>query len=173
MTNEYIVVGHFEYVDDTQKAIAELRKDGIDQLELFTPYPNHDLEDEMYRNQKRSPVRMITLTGAVTGCLGAFLMTSWMSVDWPLRVSAKPLLSYPAFVIIAFECTILIGSIFNLLGMFHFSRIPHIFRTPGFRPNFTEGTFGLTARVSKDRSDAVKSKMEKLGAANVEVGYVR
>ena len=100
-------------------------------------------------------------------------MTCWMSIDYPVRVSAKPLISIPAFVVIGFECTILLGSIFNMLGMFHFSRIPNFFRFPGHRPNFSSGTFGLTVRAPKDKTEALKEMFEKGGAELVEVQYVR
>lgn len=173
MSVDYMVVGHFEYVDDTEKAIEAVKAAGIDDFELYSPVPNHDLEEVIYRGKVRSPVRMFTLLGGLTGCLGAFLMTSWMSIDWPLRTSAKPIVSIPAFVIIAFECTILLGAIFTLIGMFHNSRIPDLFRAPGYRPQFTENIFGLVARVPKDQADSVKQQFVDCGAQEVEVQYVR
>ena len=173
MSADYLVVGHFKFIDDTRSAVAAMRDRGNDRFELFSPFPNHDLEDEVYKGKKRSPVRYFTLSGAVAGCLLAFLMTIWMSVDYPLRTSAKPLISIPAFVVIAFECTILIGALANLLSMFHFSRIPDLFRSPGFKPEFTKGTFGLTVRVAKDQTDELKAEFEKFGAHKVEVEYVR
>lgn len=173
MSADYLVVGHFENVDDTQEAIRSLRKGGDSSIELFTAFPNHDLEEEMFKGQKRSNVRRFVLAGGLLGLTGAFLMTIWMSLDYPVRVSAKPLVSIPAFVVIGFECTVLIGCICNLLGMFHFSRIPWPFRVPGHRPVFSEGTFGLTARVTKERAEAAKELMERCGAHLVEVQYVR
>lgn len=170
-----VVVGHFKFLDDTKQAIVRLREKGVGfkQIELFTPFPSHELEEELYRFEKRSPVRRFTILGGVLGCLGAFLMTCWMSIDYPVRVSAKPLISIPAFVVIAYECTILIGSIFNIGSMFHFSRIPSFFKSAGFRPEFTEGTFGLTVRVDKERAEDFKGLLRDSGAHEVEVQYVR
>ncbi len=173
MGAEYIVIGHFKYVDDTKSAIVALRESGVSNLQLFSPVPNHELEDELYKGRKPSGVRLFVLFGALFGCLGAFLMTTWMSIDWPLRTSAKPAISIPAFVVIAFECTVLIGCIMNLLGMFHHARLPAILGFPAFRPNFTSGTFGLVARVEKERSDQVAEKLKSLGAQKIETQYVR
>ena len=173
MSNDYLVIGHFRHLDDTRAAIIKMRELDEKSVELFTPFPQHDLEEEMYRGKPRSPVRIFTLTGAITGCLCAFLMTIWMSIDYPVRVSAKPLVSIPAFIIIAYECTILFGSIFNMLSMFHFSRIPYLFRMPGHRPEFSSGTFGLTIKVPKDRTDSLEKTLNELGAEKVEVQYVR
>ena len=173
MSSDHIVIGHFKHVDATRSAIRKLREMGKEQVELFTPFPNHDLEDEMYFQKPRSPVRRVTLVGAITGCLGAFLMTSWMSLDYPVRVSAKPLVSIPSFVVIAFECTILIGALFNTGALLHFSRLPNIWRFAAYRPQFSAGTFGLTVRVEKSEADSLKEMFEKGGAEKVEVQYVR
>lgn len=173
MANDYIVIGHFKFIDDTQKAIRKLRELGKKQVELYSPFPNHDLEDEMYVDQPRSPVRRCTLAGALTGLAFAFLYTIWSSIDYPVRVSAKPLISIPAFVVIGFECTILFGALANVIAMFHFSRIPNLFRFPAHRPEFTNGTFGLTVRVPEGEAEAMKEVFEKGGAEKVEVQYVR
>ncbi len=171
---DYCVVGHFSSLEKARMAITALRADGYDRaLESYSPFPEHSLEEAMYSGKKRSPVRRATLLGGLCGCFGAFLMTCWMSVDYPLRVSAKPLISIPSFVIIGFECTILLGGIITLLAMFHFSRIPNLFPSAGYRKEFSAGTFGLVLRVEKEKSDTARLKMESLGADQVEVEYVR
>lgn len=173
MSAQYLVIGQFKYVDDTKTAISCLKAKGVRDFRLYSPVPNHELEEEIYKGKRRSSVRMFTLLGGITGCLGAFLMTIWMSLDWPLRTSAKPVIAIPSFVVIGFECTVLLGCIFTLIGMLHFSRIPNIFRCPGYRPDFTKNLFGLVARVSKEDADSIKGEFEKCGAAFVEVEYVR
>lgn len=173
MSAEYLVIGHFDFIDDTQSAISKLREEGFEDLKLYSPIPQHDLEDEMYKGKPRSNVRRFTLVGGLSGCTLAFLMTIWMSMDWPLRTSAKTIISIPAFVVVAFECTILLGGIFTLIGMLHYCRVPNFFRAPGFRPNFNEGTFGLTVRVAKEEVTKAKELLGSLGAGKVEEEYVR
>lgn len=173
MASDQAVIGHFKYIGETQSAISSLRDKGYEEVELYSPFPCHELDDEMHVGKPRSGVRRFTLLGGLAGCLGAFLMTCWMSVDYPVRTSAKPLMSIPAFVVIAFECTILIGAISTLVGMLHNSRIPNFFRMPAHRPEFTKGTFGLTVTVAEDQVDAAKQDMQSLGAREVEVQYVR
>jgi len=172
-TPDTVVIGHFDFLDDTMNTVRKLREGKFDGVEVFSPFPNHDLEDEVYYGKPRSPVRRFTLLGATTGCLGAFLMTTWMSMDYPLRTSAKTVVSIPAFVVIAFECTILLGGLFTLLSMFHFSRIPNLSFFQHYRPNFSEGTFGVTVRVEKAKAEALKKEFEAQGAKLVEVQYVR
>lgn len=173
MSAEYSVIGHYKYVDDVVSTIRQIRSLGINDIEVFSPLPNHDIEDELYLHKPRSPVRFFTLLGATTGCLGAFFMTTWMSTDWPLRVSAKPIVSYPSFVVIAFECTILLGGLFTLFSMLGFNRLPNFFRKTTFRESFTGDTFGLTVRVQKEQAEAIEKELKALGAHLVEVQYVR
>lgn len=175
--NDYLVIGHFKFVDDTLKGIKRLKEMGHGEMELFSPVPNHELEDEIYKGKPRSPVRMFTLLGGLTGLCGAFLMTIWMSLDYPVRVSAKPLVSIPAFVVIGFECTILLGGIFTLLGLLHNCKLPDLlsgskFRE-GYRGVFTRDVFGLVARVPKDKTEGIKQVLNQCGAHEVEVQYVR
>jgi hypothetical protein len=171
--NEYVVVGHFEFVDDVIGAVAAVKNKSPKWYRVFSPFPCHEIEDEVYKGKARSPVRMFTLLGALTGVSGAFLMTIWMSIDYPLRTSAKEIISIPAFVVIGFECTILLGALFTLLSMFHFSRIPNLMRWPDFRPNFSEGTFGVTVRVPEAQKEVYKELLTSHGAHKVEVQYVR
>ena len=172
MSKNHIVIGQFKYLDDTLAAVEQLKSKGIE-FKTYAPFPSHELEDAVYENKPRSPVRFFTLLGGVTGCLGAVLMTSFMSVDYPLRVSAKPLLSYPAFSVIMFECTVLIGGIITLLSMFHFARIPNLSFWPDYRPVFSEGTFGITVRAEEAAAKDVRAILEKSGAQKVEVEYAR
>jgi hypothetical protein len=173
MNTEHLVIAHFRFLDDLNNAVRSSKSAGYEEIDVYSPMPHHDIEDTYWEGKPRSPVRMFTLLGGLSGCLGAFLMTSWMSTDYPIRTSAKTLISVPAFVVIAFECTILLGAIFTLLSMFHFSRIPNIKYNPGYRGEFSNGTFGLTVRTSKDKAEILAKELEGMGAAKVEVQYVR
>jgi len=167
-----LVVAEFQYLDDMVHAVEKLRDSGAD-FESYSPYPDHHIEDEKFKGKPRSPVRMVTLSGALFGCSAAFLMTSWMSIDYPIRVSAKPYLSYPAFIIPGFEWTVLFGGLFNLLAIFIFCNLPTIRFTPGYRPNFSDGTYGVVVKTTQEKSEELKKQLESLGARKVETEYSR
>jgi len=172
MSKDYYVIGTFSESGKAKAALKSLNERGLSaDSEYYAPFPEHHLEDEKFKGKKRSPVRRFTLLGATTGCLGAFLFTSWMSLDYPIRVSAKPYLSYPAFVVVAFECTILLAGIFTLLSMFHFSRLPNLSRPSGYRKPFSENMFGVTLRVSKSDASQYEELFTQHGAVSVELQY--
>jgi hypothetical protein len=167
-----IVVAQFKYLDDTVHAVAKLRDAGED-YEVYLPYPDHHVEHEYFKNKHKSPVRKMTLFGALTGCSLAFLMTTWMSIDYPIRVSAKPYLSFPAFVIPGFEWTILFGGLFNLLAIMIFSGVPRFRFVPGYRGQFSDGTYGISVKSTKEKADDLRKQLEGMGAQVVETEYSR
>jgi hypothetical protein len=48
-----------------------------------------------------------------------------------------------------------------------------VFAAPGFRPNFTEGTFGVVVKVPKSQSQQLESELKSFGADKVEIEYTR
>lgn len=159
-------MGVFSYVDDVLKAIRKAKDAQLD-YKVYSPVPNHDIEHETM--PQKSPVRFITGLGAVSGLAGGFFLAIWCSMDYPLRVSAKDIVSIPGFVVIGYECTILLGGIFTLLGLFHFCRLPNIFRKVGYDPRFSDDKFGVVVGCDKSEVDRVTAALTEAGAEEVEV----
>jgi hypothetical protein len=109
-------------VDATARTIERLRSAGIRRMTVFSPVPSHELEHALHAGE--SPVRIFTLVGGLTGAATGFAMATWMSLDWPLVVGGKPIISLPAWVIIAFELTILFGALSTVAGMLISARLP-------------------------------------------------
>jgi molybdopterin-containing oxidoreductase family membrane subunit len=106
--------------------LAELVKSGISpkNINIFTPYPVHEAEEIL--NIKTSPLRFFTLIGALSGLLFGFFFTSWTSIDWPIIRGGKPILSFPAFIIVAFELTVLFGGVISFIGYLLLSKLPSV-----------------------------------------------
>ncbi|RIL09683.1 MAG: hypothetical protein DCC75_05990 [Proteobacteria bacterium] len=160
------VVGVFSYLDDALKAVKEGQAAKSD-YRVYSPVPNHELEDATF--PQKSPVRLVTATGALTGLVCGFALAIWCSLDWPLRVSAKDIVSVPGFVVIGYECTILFGAIFTLLALFHFCKIPDILRKIGYDPRFSRDKFGVVIACDPSDVKEVQAKLKSSGADEVEV----
>ena len=148
------VLASFEYLDSTVDAIHELKKAGFKELTAFAPYPEHRIEEAL--GYKESPVRVWTLVGALTGTATGFALAIWTSMDWPLVTGGKPILSVPAYVVIAFELTIRFGALSTIIGLFWNARLPKVKRPVAYRPEFSAGHFGLYVAPGERISEAKK-----------------
>lgn len=166
MKGSKVVVGVYTYLDDILSAIESVKAKSLDYC-VYAPTYIHELEEAI--DKKRSNVRMISITGAITGLIGGFALAIWCGLDWPLRVSAKEVLAVPAYVVIGYECTILLGALSTLLAIFHFCRLPDLFRRPGYDPRFSHDKFGLVVGCEGDETDNMKSMLEKSGADEVSI----
>ncbi len=121
-----------EYKYDTQEAFLEkleaMTTAGVKPKTITTLTPFHIHEAEHILKTKPSELRFFTLFGALAGFFLSFAFILFTVFDWPLITGGKPLLSIPAFIIVAFECTILIGGIVSFMGFLHLNRLPDIKR---------------------------------------------
>ncbi len=115
------VLASFEHIDAACDTIRALRAKGHTKLTVYYSHPNHELEEACGHHQ--SPVRLFTLLGGLTGVTAAFSMQIWMNRDWPLVVGGKPIVAIPAFTIIGFELTVLVGALSTLFGVFILSAL--------------------------------------------------
>ena len=109
------VLASFEHIDAATDAIKALRAMGRKDLTVFSSHPNHELEEAL--ETPVSPVRLFTLIGGLTGTTAGATMTIWMNLDWPTLVGGKAIAAIPAFVVIMFELTILIGALSSVAGV--------------------------------------------------------
>jgi hypothetical protein len=160
------VLAIFEHVDTTIDAIHALKKDKR-KMTVITPVPNHEIADAIDTSQ--SPVRWFTLAGGIAGGSLGFLMCAWMSLDWPLITNGKEILSIPPFMVIVFECTVLIAGLTNLVAMLYFSGLPDLAMNEGYDPRFSEDRFGIWVPCGKDDAEKIAGTLRSHGAEEVRV----
>jgi hypothetical protein len=123
-------------------AASRAREAGYRKLEAFTPYPIDGLSQVIGFQKDR--VAMITLLGGfISGALGFFMQWYANVVDYPLNVGGRPDNSWPSFIIITFELTILGAALSAAVGMLALNRLPR-----PYHPAFNAVAF---SRASKDR----------------------
>ena len=152
------LLASYDYVDSAVNAIGELRAAGLKEITAYTPYPDHHIEEALGYDQ--SPVRVWALAGGLCGAAGGFALTSFTSMDWPLVTGGKPILSMPAYVIIAFEMAVLFGVLSTVIGFFVNSRLPYIKPMVVYDPDFSAGKFGVYVTVAADRLDRARGILQ-------------
>ncbi len=161
------VMGVFAYVDDAARAVRSLREAGHPDLSVFSPVPYHEIEAAL--EQRSSLVRWICFAGGLAGLTGGFALCIWTAYSWPLAVGGKELASLPPFVVIAYECMILLAGLFNLIGLFALGRLPQTKARAPYDPRFTEDRIGVWVPVSGDAAGAVEMLLRERGAEEVRV----
>ncbi len=89
---------------------AEKARDkNIEMYDVYTPFPVHGLDDAM--GIKRSFLPYVTFVAGTIGLIFAFGFQVWTSAfDWPMIIGGKPFISWPAFIPISFEVTVLFAA---------------------------------------------------------------
>ncbi|MBC7693290.1 MAG: DUF3341 domain-containing protein [Methylotenera sp.] len=135
------VVGFFESPEVLIHGMEKVRDAKYQCFDAFTPFPVHGLEHA--QGLKRSPLPFVTLFAGLTGFACAFGLQYWTSVvDWPINVAGKPLNSWPAFVPILFELTVLFAGLATVGAMFALNGLPNM-KKKSFDPGITRDRFAI------------------------------
>jgi hypothetical protein len=118
-------------VEATEKAYAE----GYRKMDAFTPYPIEELNDALHL--KKSVLPLIVLIGGLVGCFGGFFLQWYISVvHYPVVIGGRPLNSWPMFIPVTFELTVLCAALSAVLGMLALNGLPMphhpLFEVPRF-----------------------------------------
>ena len=151
-----VMVSVFKNEDDIVKATAAARKEGLEIVDVYTPYAIHGLDRAMGLPPSRLPWVTFLL-----GLFGAVTMTAfqyWASaVDWPINVGGKPWNSLPAFIPAIFEVTVLLGGVGTVVAFIVWA---------GLKPGGHSPLADL--RVTDDRFALVLGQTERYNRAKVE-----
>ena len=162
------VLGIFAHVDTTVRAIRELRAKGFQSISTYSPVPLEEVEEALTgHGLPKSPVRLFTLVGGLTGTASGFALTIWSSLKWELVVGGKPIVSIPPFVVIAFELTILLGGLCTLLGLLVTARLPRLGGSRRYDPRFTSDRFGVEVACAPDQVRTAEEILRRAGAEEV------
>ena len=167
------VVAEFGSPRALLNAAQTTKNAGYKKFDTYSPFPIHGMDKAM--GLKDSKLGIIVFCCAILGCTLGFGLQSWTAVEiYPFVVSGKPLLSWPAFVPITFEITILLSAFGAVFGMLALNRLPMLyhplFKSRHFKKFSCDGFFLAIEPESKD-FDLKKAKdfLSQCGGSNVEV----
>jgi molybdopterin-containing oxidoreductase family membrane subunit len=159
-------LGVFEYLDDAVAAARRLRAEGF-AVHAMSPTLYPELQEAA--DPGPSGVRWITLLGALLGILGGASLCIWTSLDWPLITGGKEIVSLAPYLVITFECMVLIGSLFNLGAMLLLGGLPGWAKSEGYDRRFSEDRIGLWVPVAPERAHQAEAVMKAEGAEETRV----
>lgn len=166
-TNAHGAVAYFKSSAEILQAAKAATAKGFKNVESYTPFPIHGMEDAL--RLKPSIVPWATFIGGFTGFCVALHLQIWTSAyDWPIIVGGKPFVSFPAFIPILFELTVLLAGLSTAGFMLFLNGLPNFNPNP-FDPRITDDRFALYIPFAGQQSSEVESFLNTLHAEKVSM----
>jgi hypothetical protein len=169
-------LAEFENPTELVEAAEKVYSEGYRKIDTYSPFPIEAASEAVGFHHTRLP--LIVLIGGLTGLATAFAMQYWISViDYPINVGGRPFNSWPAFVIVCFELTVLFSAISAVIGMFALNGLPMpyhpVFNVQRFVDASKDGFFlVIEATDPKFDADETENFLKALSPVGVwEVPY--
>jgi hypothetical protein len=169
----YGLMAEFTTADSVVAAAERAYEAGFRRMDAYSPYPVEGLAEAIGFTRNRLP--LIVLIGGLVGGLGAYSMMWFSSViHYPINVGGRPLHSWPAFIPITFELTVLGAAVSAVLGMLGLNGLPMphhpVFNVPGFALA-SRNRFFLCIQSDDPKFDPATTRqfLEELGPKLVSV----
>jgi len=165
------LLAEFETPEELVAAAERAREAGYRRMDAYTPFPIHGLSDAMGFRPTKLP--LVVLAGGIIGGASALAMM-WFSatIHYPLNVAGKPYASWPMFIPITFEVTVLCAALFAVFGMLGMNGLPMPYHPIFNAPRFafaSRDRFFLCIESLDALFDAEKTRvfLSRLGAREV------
>jgi len=139
-TAVYGLMAEFDNPTSLVAATQRAHDAGYRRMDAYSPFPIEELHEALGARHTRLP--LLVLLGGLCGCIGGYALEYWSSViAYPLNIGGKPLHSWPAFIPVTFETTILVAALTCVLGMLALNGLPQ-----PYHPVFNVPRFALASR---------------------------
>jgi len=170
-TGIYGVMAEFDNPTALVKATRAVSDQGYRKVDAYTPFPIEELTDILHLHKNKLP--LIVLIGGIIGGLSGYILQYFITVIYfPINIGGRPLHSWPSYMIITFELTILFGCLSAFFGMLALCGLPTpyhpVFNVPGFSAASRDRFFLCVEATDPlfDR-DGTYGLLETLGAREV------
>jgi Protein of unknown function (DUF3341) len=171
-TKETWVLAEFPSPHALVEATRLMRERGFTHMDTYSPYPLHGGSEAL--GLPRSKVPLLALVGGLSGVTIALSFQTYMNtIDYPLNIGGRPLLSLPAWIPITFESGVLLAVFSIFFGLLGLSRLPQpyhpVFEAEAFRTATTHG-YWLSVEVREGQTaERITQEATALGASQTTV----
>ncbi|MFI5340428.1 MAG: DUF3341 domain-containing protein [Candidatus Methylomirabilales bacterium] len=136
----YGLMAEFDGPDDLLAAAKRAHAEGYRRMDAYSPFPVEGLAEAIGGQHTRLPLLVLIagLVGAFVGFASQYYVTVF---DYPINVGGRPLNSWPSYIPITFEVTILFAALTAVVGMIALNRLPM-----PYHPVFNVPRFALASR---------------------------
>jgi hypothetical protein len=140
MAEIYGLLAEFETPELLVEAAQRARQAGYRKLDAYTPFPVEGLAEAL--GYHRTGMPLVMFIGGMLGCIGGFGLQYWCAVvAYPIDVGGRPLNSWPSWIPVTFELTILISALAGVFGLLALCGLPM-----PYHPVFNVPRFALASR---------------------------
>jgi hypothetical protein len=167
----YGLLAEFRDPEALVRAAQETRDAGYKRFDAYSPMPIEGLAEAIGFTRTRMP--LVILLGGLIGLAAGYAMQYWVAVvAYPLNVGGRPLNSWPAFIPITFETTVLVAALFGVFGMLALNGLPRphhpLFAVKPFERASRDGFF-LCIETADKRFDLAETRRFLISAGAEEV----
>ena len=171
----YGLMAEFDTPEELVRATRAAREAGYRKMDAYSPYPVEGLAEEL--EFRRTSVPLIVLIGGLIGCVGGFYLQYWcMAVSYPINVGGRPLNSWPMWIPVTFELTVLCAAISAVVGMLALNGLPMpyhpVFNVKRFAEHASRDRFFLLVESVDPKFDKQQTVDFLKGLNAVEVNEV-
>lgn len=170
----YGLIAEFDNVNDAVIAARRTYAAGYRKLDAYSPFPVEELSEAI--GFHKNGVALICLIGGLLGGTAAFTLQWWINtISYPVNIGGRPLNSWPSFIIVTFEMTILFSGLSAVFGMLALNGLPMpyhpVFNVPRFELA-SKDRFFLIVFSSDKNYDAIRTRQFLEGLNPISIAEV-
>jgi hypothetical protein len=168
------LMAEFDNVNDAIVAAQRSYAAGYRKMDAYAPFPVEELSEAI--GFHKDGVALVCLVGGLLGCSAAYILQWWINtISYPVNIGGRPLHSWPSFIIVSFEMTILFSGLSAVFGMLSLNGLPMpyhpVFNVPQFE-GASRDRFYIVIFSSDKNYDAVRTRQFLEGLSPVSVAEV-
>jgi hypothetical protein len=172
MNNIHGIMAEFEDAEMLLEAARNSRQEGYRKMDAYSPFEIEGLSDTL--GLERSKIPLVFLAAGILGALGGFFLLYYIAVlNYPINVAGRPLNSWPAFIPISFELSVLTAGVVGFIALLACCQLPMpyhpAFNNPSFSARASIDRFYLCIEADDPQfdSDRIKDFFSKINAVEV------